>query len=212
MSTGEQTNNIVNTPDVNADRSPNSGYLELIIGPMFSGKTSRLIELYHSYYDKGKNVLVINYSEDTRYHSSMLSTHDRVMIPCVFTTMLAEICSESALLNKDVVLINEGQFFPDLFDVVYKMVEVYNKRVYICGLDGDFRRQKFGNLLDLIPLCDRVNKLHSKCEICGKNALFSHRITNEINQVVVGSTNYVPLCRHCYIQTTTITELARNWV
>jgi thymidine kinase len=174
------------------------GYLELILGPMFSGKTTRLIELYHQLYNTS-NIKVINYSGDTRYHSSMLSTHDKVMIPCIFTNKLSDVCEEKHLENIDVILINEGQFFPDLYEVVFNLVEVYKKRVYICGLDGDFKRKKFGALLDLIPICDKVIKLSAKCNTCKADAIFSHRITTEKQQVVIGSDNYVPLCRTCYL-------------
>jgi thymidine kinase len=80
------------------------------------------------------------------------------------------------------------------------MVENHHKSVYICGLDGDFKRQKFGQILDLIPYCNRVEKLNSLCAICknGKPGIFSHRITQEKDQVVIGSDNYQPLCRTCY--------------
>jgi thymidine kinase len=75
-----------------------------------------------------------------------------------------------------------------------------NKVVYVCGLDGDFERKKFGEILDLIPLCDKVNKLTSLCSICkdGTPALFSMRTTNEKEQTVIGSNNYLPVCRMCY--------------
>jgi thymidine kinase len=108
--------------------------------------------------------------------------------------------------NYDVVLINEGQFFPDLYDVVDVLVNIDGKRVHICGLDGDFKRQKFGGILDLIPLCDAVTKLRSNCTNCPNKALFSHRITNETEQVVIGSFNYVPLCRGCYNKATTLDD------
>ena len=74
----------------------------------------------------------------------------------------------------------------------------YGKYVYVCGLDGDFRRKKFGQMLDLIPFCDEVDKLYSKCHICSGKAPFTKRITQEEGQVVIGSSNYVPLCRNCY--------------
>jgi thymidine kinase len=177
------------------------GYLELIIGPMFSGKTTALMNIYDRNILLGKSVCVVNYSGDTRYHESMLSTHDKRMIPCVFASTLRKIFSDDILRQdhiSDVILINEGQFFSDLHEVVMELVEQYGKSVYICGLDGDFKRNKFGQLLDLIPLCDKVDKLRSNCHMCNNNAIFSHRITNECDQVVIGSTNYVPLCRVCY--------------
>lgn len=174
------------------------GFLEIIIGPMFSGKTTHLVELYKKYIDSGVSVLAINYSADKRYHSSMLSTHDKIMIPCVFSDTLLDVMDKISLV--DVILINEGQFFQDLFDVVESLVNHSKKRIHICGLDGDFKRKKFGQILDLIPLCDTVSKLHAKCLKCGRPGIFSHRVTNETDQVVIGSDNYSPLCRRCYTQ------------
>ena len=74
------------------------------------------------------------------------------------------------------------------------------KKIYICGLDGDFERKKFGTILDLIPLCDKVTKLTSLCSICknGTPGIFSMRLTHETDQTVVGSENYIPVCRKCY--------------
>ena len=173
------------------------GYLELILGCMFSGKTTYLVDTYNKLYDKF-NIKVINYSGDTRYHSTMLSTHDKVMIPCIFTNTLSDVCEEKYLNNIDVILINEGQFFPDLYDTVWNLVEVHKKQVYVCGLDGDFKRAKFGSILDLIPISDNFIKLFAKCDSCGEKAIFSKRLTNENDQVVIGSTNYIPVCRPCY--------------
>jgi thymidine kinase len=188
--------------------SSNEGYLEIILGPMFSGKTTQLIQMYNNYSYIGKNVVVINYAEDKRYHDSMLSTHDRKMIPCIMTTDIMDMWSNplhdeySTINEADVILINEGQFFKKLKDVVLEMVEKYQKIVYICGLDGDFKRNKFGDLLELIPYCDKVNKLNSLCSQCknGKKGIFSCRITRETSQVVIGSDNYKPLCRSCYLE------------
>jgi thymidine kinase len=78
----------------------------------------------------------------------------------------------------------------------------HDKQVYICGLDGDFERKKFGQMLDLIPLCDKVTKLTSICSKCknGTPGIFSMRLTKEIEQTVVGSENYIPVCRTCYMK------------
>lgn len=173
------------------------GYLEIILGPMFSGKTTQLVADYKKFTYIGKKVCVVNYSEDKRYHDTMLSTHDKIMIPCIFSEKLGEITN---LEEADVIIINEGQFFEDLFEVVIELVEQKNKSVYIGGLDGDFKRNKFGKILDLIPYCDKVMKLNSLCSQCrdGTPGLFSHRISKETLQVVIGSDNYQPLCRKCY--------------
>ena len=176
-----------------------NGYLELIIGPMFSGKTSQLVNIYKQYTFCNIPVCVINHDIDTRYHDEMLSTHDKIMIPCIRINKLTEIFEMKSLIESQVVLINEGQFFEDLYETVVKLIQ-QNKKVYICGLDGDFERKKFGQVLDLIPLCDKVTKLTSLCSKCknGTPGIFSMRITNEKQQTLVGSVNYIPVCRNCY--------------
>jgi thymidine kinase len=153
---------------MNLKRKIETGYLEIIIGPMFSGKTSKLLDLYKQYKFCNLKVAVINHSEDTRYDNTLLSSHDKVMIPCIQTTKLNYLTDNDEIYDSDVILINEGQFFQGLFETVLMMVEGENKVVYICGLDGDFKREKFGDLLDLIPYCDRVEKLSSLCSIYNK--------------------------------------------
>ena len=173
-----------------------SGYLELFIGPMFSGKTSKLIELYKQYTFCNIPVLVINHSSDTRYNvTTELSSHDKITIPCLLTDNLLNI-NMSPDIN--IILINEGQFFKDLYQFTKNALE-QKKTIYISGLDGDFKQQKFGEILDLIPLCDKVTKLHSLCGLCknGNPAIFSHRLTNDIEQTLIGVDNYIPVCRNC---------------
>jgi thymidine kinase len=190
-----------NTVSVNVSGS-GEGYLELILGPMFSGKTSTLKKIYDQCMYCNIPVTVINYSGDTRYSAdAVMSTHDKIMIPCIMGTSIIETIKSNAekVKQSEVILINEGQFFPDIKCVV-DLVEKECKRVYICGLDGDFQKNKIGSLLDLIPHCDNVCKLKSLCSECrnGKAGLFSYRITNETDQVVIGVENYKPLCRMCY--------------
>jgi thymidine kinase len=188
-----------------------SGYLEIITGPMYSGKTSKILELYKQFTFCDINTFVINYAEDTRYSSTHLSTHDNKMIPCTLVTMLSSIINldgDDNIGNKDlmekfhlskVILINEGQFFKDIVKWVTLAVEKYNKSVYVCGLDCDYERKKFGDWLDLQLICDKYYKLHSYCSCCKKKpAIFSYRLSNEVEQKVIGSINYIPLCRFCY--------------
>lgn len=193
-----------------------TSYLELFIGPMFSGKTSKLVEIYKQCLFCSIPVAVINHSIDTRYHNNLLSTHDKVMIPCIQTNKLKDIWQYDEtinegdivlpyiedsikLINADVIIINEGQFFEDLLPAVEHMLQ-HNKKIYVGGLDGDFERKKFGQILELIPLCDKVTKMTSLCGICknGTHGIFSKRISAEKEQTVVGSDNYIPVCRACY--------------
>lgn len=174
-----------------------SGYLEIILGPMYSGKSTRLVEVYNQCKFCDIPVTAINHTIDNRYDDELLSTHDKIKIPCIKTDNLRDILPT---ITSDVILINEGQFFPDLYEAVVDMLE-NGKQVYVCGLDGDFERKKFGDILDLIPLCDKVTKLTSLCSICkdGTPGIFSLRLTNDKEQTVVGSENYIPVCRSCYI-------------
>ena len=174
-----------------------TGYLELIIGPMFSGKTSRIVEIYKQASFCNIPVVVVNHAIDNRYDDKLLSTHDKIKIPCIKTERMKDIWDE--IIKGDVILINEGQFFEDLYECVITLLEE-GKKIYICGLDGDFERKKFGSMLDLIPLCDKVSKLTSICSLCrdGTPGIFSMRLTNEKIQTVVGSENYIPVCRKCY--------------
>ena len=185
-----------------SNKSKRNGYLELILGPMFSGKTSTLKKIYDQCVYCDIPVMVINYSADKRYSSEdVMSTHDKIMIPCIMANTIAEIIDNygEKLSNTEVILINEGQFFSDI-QYVISLVEDMHKRVYICGLDGDFQKNKIGSLFELIPYCDNICKLKSLCSECrdGTPGLFSYRITNEVDQVVIGVDNYKPLCRECY--------------
>ena len=177
----------------------NLAYLELFIGPMFSGKTSRLVDIYKQCQFCNIPVAVINHSIDTRYHDTMLSTHDKVMIPCIKTNCITDILD--ILTNPQVIIINEGQFFDDLYTTVVSLL-FQGKKIYVGGLDGDFERKKFGQILDLIPMCDKITKLTSLCSICknGTPGIFSKRLTMETEQTIVGSDIYIPVCRTCYNQ------------
>ena len=179
-----------------------TGYLELILGPMWSGKTSMLLTYYRQFCFCKLNVCVVNFKADDRYSETMLSTHDKQMIPCIMGFSMEEIMRIPENAERmNVILINEGQFFHDIVEFTKQMVEEAHKKVYICGLDGDFKREKIGKLLDLIPICDKVTKLRALCGKCkdGTPAPFSFRNSNSTEQVLIGADDiYVPLCRMCY--------------
>lgn len=201
----------------------NMGFLEVIYGPMKSGKTSRLLQLYKQFMFCEVPVMVINNCKDKRYSDTCLSSHDKIMIPCIHADTLTELIElkelkESKEMNNEsnanningshvneflqakVILINEAQFFEDIVEWVTIAVEKYNKIVYVCGLNSDFRRNPFGNWLELELICDKVTHLTSWCSLCKKQeALFSHRLTNETDKIVIGADNYIPVCRHCWV-------------
>ena len=179
----------------------NTAYLEVILGPMFSGKTSKLVQVYRQCLLCNIPVLTINHSNDLERNSTthMLENHDNIQIPCISVDLLSNV-PQDKIQESMVILINEGQFFQDLYLFVLKMLE-QNKQIYVAGLDGDFQRNMFGSILQLIPLCDKVDKLTSLCGICkdGTRGIFSKRTTCETVQTLVGgSDNYIPVCRSCY--------------
>ena len=179
------------------------GNIQLILGCMFSGKTSELIRRIQRYKSIQKKVLFVNYIEDTRYNNKIyennIYTHDKVGCEGVYLSKL------SSLIDKigeyDVFVINEGQFFEDIFEMTKGSAEDRSV-IAICGLDGDYRRNTFKyNLLDIIPFADTVEILTAYCSICKDEtpARFSKRITNETIQKVIGSDNYIPVCRKHFL-------------
>ena len=163
------------------------GYLELILGPMFSGKTTRLINLQKQYGICDISCCVINHMLDKRYDDHLLCTHDKQSTDCFNINNLQDIFSLDIINKYEVFLINEGQFFDDILDIVPSLVEKNGKKVYICGLDGDFERKKFGCLLDLIPLADKVIKKTALCKLCknGKKGIFTMRLTKDDKQIYI---------------------------
>ena len=182
-----------------------AGYLKIILGPMTSGKTTELIKEYNRHISGGFKCCFINQSTDNRYGSgnSKTSTHNKSVVNNTFSCEKLDylMLDEPQRIDPfDVFFINEGQFFSDLKFYVDYLVNRKNKKVYVCGLDGDFRREKFGTLLDIIPICDDIIKLKALCIECKKSeALFTYRLTNDKEQTVVGgSESYCALCRSCY--------------
>ena len=177
-----------------------SGSLQLFVGPMYAGKTSKLIETYEECIDSENRVIVLTHSDEIRYSIDKLSTHDQKKIDCFKYDTITSFINDKADAIKEckVILIDEGQFFKDLLEIL-PLINQLHKHVYVFGLDGDFKRNKFGQILDLIPHCDRIQKLHAKCNVCSNQAIFSHRTNDSSEQVLIGNESvYQPLCRECY--------------
>jgi thymidine kinase len=185
-----------------------SGKLDIIMGCMFSGKTSELLKRI----DKttliyGDNVLIITHKSYKRYgEESGIYSHNNYFKSSTSCNQLHEVIESDAFKNAKAVFIDEAQFFDDLNTFVCHSVEKLDKWVTICGLDGDFLRNRFGQLIDLIPLADSVIKLKALCLRCGNgtDALFSKRIikeqTNKNDSVIlVGhKSDYESVCRYHY--------------
>ena len=181
-------------------RMSSTPFLHIIMGPMFSGKSTELIRLIREFKFIEKNILVIKHcSDDCRYAKSKICTHDQQKEDCLSLDDLEKIENSNNYQQAEIIFIEEAQFFNGLSEFIKRGMEDKKKSFVIAGLDGDFKREKFGCWLDLIPLCDNIEKLHSYCSDCKRTfAIFSYRISDEKEQTIIGSSNYIPLCRKCY--------------
>jgi thymidine kinase len=170
------------------------GYLELVLGPMFSGKSSRLIQIIRKYKILNHSILVIKPEIDKRYtNNSEIVTHDKISVNCITCNELSDIKDISMY---QVIIIEEGQFFSDIFEKVVEWCKT--TKVYVAGLNGDANQNLFGNLHKLLPHVNEIIFLKALCKICcdGTPAIFSKKIINNNKQVEVGSCDlYQAVCR-----------------
>ena len=171
------------------------GELHLIIGCMFSGKTTELLRIAKRLQSIGQKVLLVNYQEDTRYSDKDVTTHDQYKCDDVRSEYTLDI-NTIDIQEYDIICINEAQFFPGLKTFCVNTLKK-NKIIYVSGLDGDFKQQPFGEILDLVPLCNTINRLHAFCKVCknGTPAYFTKRITASQQQKLIGTSEYIPVCR-----------------
>ena len=184
-------------------------FINLIMGPMFSGKTTKLIHSYNAHvktYTKEKCIM-LNYTHDKRYtQEPKVVPHDGQRVDCFTTTDLAEFIdnpsTQPIFLKAKYIFINEAQFFPNLLHLILFAKNILNKNFVLCGLDYDYKREQFGDLLDLVPHANNVHNLTGKCNTlnCINPSKYSHRIIDFNNQVLIGITQYVPLCEQCYFK------------
>jgi len=158
-------------------------HFEIILGCMFSGKSTELIRRISRYQSIGMTVLCINHSLDTRAAGDTIKTHnhDTNLISALKTSALMSITETEAFTNADVIGVDESQFFKDLYQFVL-FVEKCNKTLIISGLDGDYKREPIGDILKCIPLCDTVVKLTAfdMIDKDGSTAIFTKRISKPV--------------------------------
>ncbi len=173
------------------------GWIEVVCGSMFSGKTEELIRrLKRAQFAKQK-VEIYKPQIDTRYHEEKVVSHSGLEI------MSTPVPASSNILllanDVDVVGIDEAQFFDMELVNVCKQLADSGVRVIIAGLDMDFKGNPFGPMPDLLACAEYVTKVHAICMECGSLAHISHRKTADTNLVLLGETDsYEPLCRDCY--------------
>lgn len=178
------------------------GSIHLILGCMFSGKTTEVIRHCRKWQSIHKKTLCINYEGDRRYGTDeKMYSHDLSTLECINVSKLSEVDLRN-IADSDIILVNEGQFFSDIVEHVVKWCEELNKHIVVCGLDGDYQRRPFGNILNLIPYATTYEKLFAHCALCGDGtqAQFTWRKSGGNQQVLIGASNYTALCRFHYMQ------------
>ncbi|MBK7311088.1 MAG: thymidine kinase [Sphingobacteriaceae bacterium] len=173
------------------------GWIEVICGSMFSGKTEELIRrLKRAQFAKQK-VEIFKPSVDTRYHDIKVVSHTGIEIHSTPVASSSNIFLLAA--DTEVVGIDEAQFFDDELPNVCKQLADKGVRVIVAGLDMDFQGKPFGPMPQLLASAEYVTKVHAICVDCGQLAYVSHRTVANENLVLLGETdNYKPLCRQCY--------------
>ena len=181
----------------NLPNSRKRGWIEVIAGSMFSGKTEELIRRLRRAEIARQKVEIFKPSIDIRYSSTDVVSHDENTIRSTAIDNSATILLLAG--NVDVVGIDEAQFFDvGLIDVCNKLSDM-GIRVIVAGLDMDFRGKPFGPMPGLMACAEYVTKVHAICMRCGNLAHFSHRLSDAEKLVVLGEKGaYEPLCRECF--------------
>ncbi len=177
--------------------SEKRGWIEVVCGSMFSGKTEELIRRLKRAVIAGRKVEIFKPHIDIRYDEESIVSHDKRSIP---STPVSN--SQSILVlasGVDVIGIDEAQFFDEQLPDVCNKLASAGSRVIIAGLDMDFTGKPFGPMPALLSMAEYVTKLHAICMQCGSPASYSFRLTASEQQIELGEKDiYEPRCRHCF--------------
>ncbi|KAJ3438356.1 thymidine kinase cytosolic [Anaeramoeba flamelloides] len=174
------------------------GHIELILGPIFSGKTSELIRRINRFSYASKKCLILKFSEESENEKKSFKTHSGYDYKALATDTLDRVSEQ--VKEFQVIGIDDGQFFPKIADFAEKLANE-GKVVLIAALDGTFERKPFGCITQLIPRCENLVKLGSVCMVCYKEGSFSKRTTNEKQVKLLGGTEkYISVCRREYFE------------
>ncbi|MDX1638354.1 MAG: thymidine kinase [Balneolaceae bacterium] len=175
----------------------NVGWIEVICGGMFSGKTAELIRRAKRAHIAGQNVIVVKPAVDNRYSDREIVSHDESALP----GLVVDTADQIVLLTgeSDVICIDETQFFDNRIIQVSNTLANDGKRVIVAGLDMDYEGRPFEPMPQLLAIAEYVTKLHAICSESGVMAHYSQRIVESEDRLLVGETDvYEPRARHCF--------------
>ena len=183
---------------MNEQRDRSTGYVEVITGGMFSGKSEELVRRLRRAVIARQRVQVFQPRADTRGNSELLVTRDKRELSAITVASSCEL-KEGLQLGVDVVGVDEAQFFDDgLTGLVTELADL-GLRVIVAGLDLDYLRRPFGPMPKIMALAEYVDKMHAVCVRCGGPAQYSQRIAGGDEQLQVGDLeSYEARCRQCY--------------
>lgn len=174
-----------------------TGWIEVIVGSMFSGKTEELIRRLNRAKIAKQKVEIFKPSIDIRYAETNVVSHNENTIRSTPVDNSANILLLAG--NVQVVGIDEAQFFDNGLTDVCNQLANQGIRVIVAGLDMDFSGKPFGNIPNLLAVAEYVTKVHAICMRCGDLAQYSYRLSEEKSLVLLGEKDrYEPLCRRCY--------------
>lgn len=175
---------------------PIKGQIQVIFGPMFSGKTTELIRRCKRYQLTNYNCIMVKYAHDNRYDEESVATHDSQKLQAYPVLKLQT--SLDHLETFEVIGIDEGQFFPNIVDVAEHLANK-GKIVIVAALDGTYQREGFGSILELVPKAESVIKLTAVCMQCFRDAAYTKRKSADTQlEVIGGADKYMAVCRECH--------------
>ena len=180
-------------------REKSKGWIEVICGSMFSGKTEELIRRLKRARIANLRVKIFKPAIDVRYHAENIVSHDENSIPSTPVDQAMDILQLAD--DVDVVGIDEAQFFDETILEVCDTLAGRGVRVIVAGLDMDYTGKPFAQMPNLLAVAEYITKLHAICMKCGNIASYSYRKSSAASQVVVGEKDlYEARCRSCFTQ------------
>jgi len=176
---------------------PQAGWIEVVCGSMFSGKTEELIRRVKRAMIAQQKVLILKPALDTRYDDSQVVSHNQNSLVSISVNSSEEITNK--VEGYDVIAIDEAQFFDKGITNVCVKLANEGYRVIVCGLDMDFEGMPFGPMPELMSVAEFVTKLHAICASCGDVASYSYRLVASKDKVLLGEKDaYEARCRKCF--------------
>lgn len=179
---------------------PFDGRIHLVLGCMFSGKTTELLRQYRRFTLAHRKCLLVKHASDTRFDEMCITSHDGEKAHALAVQRLADV-DQDLVEAADVICVDEVQFYDDC-DVVCEAWANAGKIVVAAGLVATYKRQEWPNVSRLIAKAETVTRLSAVCSECKEDAFFTHRTNTNTENLVGGSEDYESLCRKCWMKKT----------